>query len=103
MEELQAAMTKLVKLQIKQQERQQRTEELHKKWEEKQELLLDRQQRAKELQFEHQKQLSERLQCTEEWPAQILKNNAHTDNDSAFSQDSKWNAIDNFHYEQEED
>ena len=32
MEELQAAMTKLVKLQIK---RQQRTEELHGKWEEK--------------------------------------------------------------------
>ena len=43
MEELQTAMTKLVKLQIKQQERQQRTEELHKKWEEKQELLLDQQ------------------------------------------------------------
>ena len=35
--------------------------------------------------------------------AQILKNNAHTDNDTAFSQDSIWNAIDNFHYEQEED
>ena len=38
MEELQA-----VKLQIKQQERQKHTEELHEKWEEKQELLLDRQ------------------------------------------------------------
>ena len=35
--------------------------------------------------------------------AQILKNNAHTDNDTAFSQDSIWNAIDNFNYEQEED
>ena len=35
--------------------------------------------------------------------AQILKNNAHTDNDTAFSQDSIWNAIDNFHCEQEED
>ena len=34
-------MTKLVKLQIKQQERQQRTVELHEKWEEKQELLFD--------------------------------------------------------------
>ena len=35
--------------------------------------------------------------------AQILKNNSHTDNDTVFSQDSIWNAIDNFHYEQEED
>ena len=34
MDELQAAMTKLIKLQIKQQERQQRTEELYEKWEE---------------------------------------------------------------------
>ena len=68
MEELQEAMTKLVKLQ-----------------------------------FEHQKQLSERQQRTEELLAQILKNNAHTDNDTAFSQDSIWNATDNFHYELEED
>ena len=66
-------------------------------------LLLDRQQRAEELQFEHQKQLSERQQHTEELLAQILKNNAHTHNDTAFSQDSIWNAIDNFHYEYEED
>ena len=49
MEELPAAITKLVKLQIQRQE-------LHEKWEEKQEQLLDRQQRAEELQFEHQKQ-----------------------------------------------
>ncbi len=52
MEELQAAMTKLVK------KRQQRAEELqfeHQK--QLQEQLLDRQQRAEELQFEHQKQL----------------------------------------------
>ena len=69
----------------------------------KQELLLDRQQRAEELQFENQKQLSESQQRTEELLAQILKNNAHTDNDTVFSQDSIWNAIDNFHYEQEED
>ena len=74
MEELQAVMTKLVK-------------------------LLDRLQRAEELQFELQKQLSERQQRSEESLAQILKNNAHTDNDIAFSQDSIWNAIDNFHYE----
>ena len=97
------AMIKLVKLQIKQQERQQRTEKLHEKWEEKQELQLNRQQRVGELQFEHQKQLSERLQHTKELLAQILKNNAHTDNDTAFSQDSIWNAIDNFHCEREED
>ena len=103
MEELPAALTKLVKLQIKQQERQQRTEELHEKWKEKQELLLNRQQHAEELQFERQKQLSERQQRTEELLAQILKNNAHTDNDTAFSQDSIWKAIDNFHYEQQED
>ena len=55
------------------------------------------------LQFEHQKQLSERQQCTEKLLAQILKNNVHTDNDTVFSQDSIWNVIDNFLYEQEED
>ena len=65
--------------------------------------LLDRQQRAEELRFEHQKQLSERQQRTEELLAQILKNNAHTDNDTVFSPDTIWKAIDNFHYEQEED
>ena len=48
MEELLTAMTKLVKLQIKQEER-------HEKWEKKHELLLDRPERAEELQFEHQK------------------------------------------------
>ena len=91
MEELQAAMKKLVELQIKQQERQQRTEKPHamknmKKmvWKQK----LDRQQRAEKLQFEYQKQLSERQRRTEELLAQILKNNTHTDNDTAFSQDS---------------
>ena len=36
-------------------------------------------------------------------PAQILKNNAHADNDTTFSQDSIWNAIDNFYDEQEEE
>ena len=68
MEELQAAMTKLIKLQIKQQER-------HEKWDEKQELPLDRQQPAEELQFEHQKQ----LQCCVSSLLLLLEENTNSE------------------------